>query len=89
MHRIYRCCGCLAMIVAASALASGQASDSVSELLRSHQNRRRQAQRGVETLHQIPTAKLETREANLLYWADSYDAIVCYREVTPFAPPSP
>ena len=42
-----------------------------------------------QALHQIPTAKLSPRDANLLYWADSYDAIVCYREVTPFAPPSP
>src|SRR5262249_47401723 len=30
---------------------------------------------------------LSTRDTSLLYWADSYDAILCYREVTPFAPP--
>jgi hypothetical protein len=33
-------------------------------------------------LHNLP-APLTSRDANLLYWADSYDAIVCYREVTP------
>jgi hypothetical protein len=34
-------------------------------------------------LHQIPTGKLSASDSGLLYWADSYDAIVCYREVTP------
>ena len=34
-------------------------------------------------LHQIPVQKLSAREAGLLFWADSYDAIVSYREVTP------
>ena len=34
-------------------------------------------------LHQIATDKLSATDAGLLYWADSYDAIVCYREVTP------
>jgi hypothetical protein len=34
-------------------------------------------------LHQIPLEKLTATDAGLLYWADSYDAMVCYREVTP------
>ena len=34
-------------------------------------------------LHQIVPAKLSATDSGLLYWADSYDAIVCYREVTP------
>jgi hypothetical protein len=34
-------------------------------------------------LHQIAPAKLSAGDAGLLYWADAYDAIVCYREVTP------
>jgi hypothetical protein len=37
-----------------------------------------------QTLHDIPPDKLSASEANLSYWADSYDAIICYREVTPF-----
>jgi hypothetical protein len=37
------------------------------------------------TLHAINT--LTARNAGLLYWADSYDAIVCYREVTPMTIP--
>jgi hypothetical protein len=37
-------------------------------------------------LHQIPPEKLSPSESGLLYWADSYDAMVCYREVTPTAP---
>ena len=36
-------------------------------------------------LHQIPETKLSASDAGLLYWADSYDAIVCFREVTPVA----
>jgi hypothetical protein len=36
-----------------------------------------------EVLHQIPDAKRSLAEASLVYWADSYDAIICYREVTP------
>lgn len=35
------------------------------------------------TLHQIPDTKRSAAEASLVYWADSYDAIICYREVTP------
>ena len=34
-------------------------------------------------LHQIPLGKLSASDAGLLFWADTYDAIVCYREVTP------
>ena len=34
-------------------------------------------------LHQIPLARLSSSESGLQFWADSYDAIVCYREVTP------
>ena len=34
-------------------------------------------------LHQIPVQKLSARDAGVLFWADSYDAIVSYREVTP------
>jgi hypothetical protein len=34
-------------------------------------------------LHQIPLDKLSATDSALLYWADAYDAMVCYREVTP------
>jgi erythromycin esterase-like protein len=34
-------------------------------------------------LHQIPLDKLSARDSGVLFWADAYDAIVCYREVTP------
>jgi hypothetical protein len=34
-------------------------------------------------LHQIPLDKLSATDAGLLYWADAYDATVCYREVSP------
>ena len=37
-------------------------------------------------LHQIASEKLSASDSGLLYWADSYDAIVCYREVTPADP---
>jgi hypothetical protein len=37
-------------------------------------------------LHQIPHDKLSPSDSDLLFWADSYDAIVCYREVTPATP---
>jgi len=33
-------------------------------------------------LHALPTP-LSSRDSSLLYWADAYDAIICYREVTP------
>lgn len=35
-----------------------------------------------ELLHGLP-APLTPRDASLLYWADAYDAVVCYREVHP------
>jgi hypothetical protein len=34
-------------------------------------------------LHQIAPEQLSASDSGLLYWADAYDAIVCYREVTP------
>jgi hypothetical protein len=34
-------------------------------------------------LHQIAPEQLSPTDSGLLYWADGYDAIVCYREVTP------
>jgi hypothetical protein len=34
-------------------------------------------------LHQIPQEKLSALETNLIYWADSYDALICYKTVTP------
>jgi len=42
-----------------------------------------------QVLHDIPVATRSAREASLLYWADSYDAIICYREVTPAGVPQP
>jgi hypothetical protein len=36
-----------------------------------------------EPLRRIPVASRTPVQASLLYWADSYDAILCYREVTP------
>ena len=35
-------------------------------------------------LHQIPDKERSAVQNSLIYWADSYDAIICYREVTPF-----
>src|SRR5207249_5861331 len=34
-------------------------------------------------LHQIPPDKRSALQANLIYWADSYDALICYKTVTP------
>jgi hypothetical protein len=34
-------------------------------------------------LHQIAPDTLSASDSAVLFWADSYDAIVCYREVTP------
>jgi len=34
-------------------------------------------------LHQISDKNRSTVQRSLIYWADSYDAIICYREVTP------
>jgi hypothetical protein len=36
-----------------------------------------------QTLRQLPESKRSAIEASLVYWADSYDAIIFYREVTP------
>lgn len=36
-----------------------------------------------EPLRNIPPAARTPAQNSLLYWADSYDAVVCYREVTP------
>jgi hypothetical protein len=36
-----------------------------------------------QALHQLPESKRSAIEASLVYWADSYDAIIFYREVTP------
>lgn len=33
-------------------------------------------------LHALPVPRSE-RDSSLMYWADAYDAIVCYREITP------
>jgi hypothetical protein len=34
-------------------------------------------------LHQIALDTLSATDSGLLHWADAYDAMVCYREVTP------
>lgn len=34
-------------------------------------------------LHRIPAHRRSPLEASLVYWADSYDAMIFYREVTP------
>ncbi|HEX5081017.1 MAG TPA: hypothetical protein VFY40_03155 [Blastocatellia bacterium] len=36
-----------------------------------------------QPLHRLPANKRSAIEASLVYWADSYDAIIFYREVTP------
>ena len=36
-----------------------------------------------QALHRVPESKRSQVETSLVYWADSYDAILCYREVTP------
>lgn len=36
-----------------------------------------------EPLRNIPVTARTPAQSSLIYWADSYDAIVCYREVTP------
>lgn len=35
-------------------------------------------------LHQVPEKDRSPVQNSMIYWADSYDAIICYREVTPF-----
>lgn len=37
-------------------------------------------------LHRIPQEKRSALETNLIYWADSYDALICYKTVTPLRP---
>jgi hypothetical protein len=37
-------------------------------------------------LHQIPQEQRSALQTNLIYWADSYDALICYKTVTPRAP---
>ncbi|MGA9669268.1 MAG: hypothetical protein WBQ94_08675, partial [Terracidiphilus sp.] len=34
-------------------------------------------------LHRIPQEKRSALEANLIYWSDSYDALLCYKAVSP------
>lgn len=34
-------------------------------------------------LHAIPQDKRTALQTNLIYWADSYDALICYKNVTP------
>lgn len=38
------------------------------------------------TLHRIPEEHRSAVQQRLLYWADSYDAIICYKSVTPLNP---
>lgn len=40
-----------------------------------------------EPLRSIPLSARTPAQNSLLYWADSYDAVVCYREVTPLGSP--
>jgi len=37
-------------------------------------------------LHDVPWEKRSETQRNLAYWADSYDALVCYQTVTPLQP---
>jgi hypothetical protein len=37
-------------------------------------------------LHRIPAEKRSPLQQNLIYWADSYDALICYQTVTPREP---
>ncbi len=39
-----------------------------------------------QTLHRIPDENRSPVEQRLVYWADSYDAIICYKNVTPLNP---
>jgi hypothetical protein len=38
-----------------------------------------------QALHRLPALERSAIERSLVYWADSYDAIIFYREVTPLA----
>jgi hypothetical protein len=37
-------------------------------------------------LHDIPSQKRSETQRNLAYWADSYDALICYKTVTLLEP---
>lgn len=37
-------------------------------------------------LHRIAQEKRSALETSLIYWADSYDAVICYKTVTPLKP---
>ena len=39
-----------------------------------------------QLLHQVPQNKRSALEVNLTYWADAYDALICYKDVTPLRP---
>jgi hypothetical protein len=39
-----------------------------------------------QVLHSIPDENRSPVEQRLFYWADSYDAIICYKNVTPLKP---
>lgn len=43
------------------------------------------ADRQPKILHRIPQEKRSPLQQRLVYWADSYDAIICYKNVTPLA----
>ena len=72
------------LIVASAVCVSAQSEDQVVAFLRSHQ-----MDLGDGRSFLIDEGRRATRDANLLYWADSYDAIVCHREVTPLCGPRP
>lgn len=36
-------------------------------------------------LHAIPREKRTPLESNLIYWSDAYDALICYKNVTPLS----
>jgi hypothetical protein len=40
-----------------------------------------------QLLHQIPQDQRSSLQINLIYWADSYDALICYKTVTPLKSP--
>ena len=40
------------------------------------------------TLHSIPREQRTRLEVNLVYWADSYDFLVCYPSVSPLPDPA-
>ena len=37
-------------------------------------------------LHALPQNERTALQSNLVYWADSYDALICYRSVSPLGP---